>query len=167
MTYWSAPWSSYVQKSLKSSIRDHIWSQKGGVSGENISIGSFHASFHNVSTYVKWLQKLEMVSLKIFYILFCVLWSRKWISIGTVSILASWVQNVISSMNEIWAQWVCGIKMLYVLSDWVFYSYFLTLWKIEAFSLCMFLLLPNLWEVPHGTKGTGPRFVTRPAYLRS
>ena len=53
------------------------------------------------------------------------------------------------------------------LSDCVFYSYFLTLWKIEAFSLCMFLLLPNLRGVPHGTKGTGPRFVTRPAYLRS
>ena len=52
-------------------------------------------------------------------------------------------------------------------TDCVFYSYFLTLWKIEAFSLCMFLLLPNLREVPHGTKGTGPRFITRPAYLRS
>ena len=48
-----------------------------------------------------------------------------------------------------------------------FYSYFLTLWKIEAFSLCMFLLLPTLREVPHGTKGTGPKFVTRPVYLRS
>ena len=31
----------------------------------------------------------------------------------------------------------------------------------------MFLLLPNLREVPHGTKGTGPKFVTRPVYLRS
>ena len=29
------------------------------------------------------------------------------------------------------------------------------------------LLLPNLREVPHGTKGTGPKFVTRPVYLRS
>ena len=48
-----------------------------------------------------------------------------------------------------------------------FYSYFLTLWKIEAFSLCMFLLLPTLREVPHGTKGTGPKFVMRPAYSRS
>ena len=27
---------------------------------QNISIGSFHISFHNVSMYVKWLQKLEM-----------------------------------------------------------------------------------------------------------
>ena len=31
----------------------------------------------------------------------------------------------------------------------------------------MFLLLSNLREVPHGTKGTGPKFVTRPVYLRS
>ena len=31
----------------------------------------------------------------------------------------------------------------------------------------MFLLLPNLREVPHGTKGTGPKFVTRPVFLRS
>ena len=38
--------------------------------------------------------------------------------------------------------------------------------NIEAFSLCV-LLLPNLRVVPHGTKGTGPRFVTRPVYLRS
>ena len=34
-------------------------------------------------------------------------------------------------------------------------------------SHCVFLLLPNLREVPHGTKGTGPKFVTRPVYLRS
>ena len=40
-------------------------------------------------------------------------------------------------------------------------------WKVEAFSLCMFLLLPTLQEVPHGTKGTGPKFVTRPVYSRS
>ena len=40
-------------------------------------------------------------------------------------------------------------------------------WKVEAFSLCMFLLLPTLREVPHGTKGTGPKFVTRPVYSRS
>ena len=39
-------------------------------------------------------------------------------------------------------------------------------WAVEAFSLCV-LLLPNLREVPHGTKGTGPRFITRPVYLRS
>ena len=52
-------------------------------------------------------------------------------------------------------------------ADCVFYSYFQGSWKIEAFSLCMFLLLPNLREVPHGTKGTGPKFVTRPVYLRS
>ena len=31
----------------------------------------------------------------------------------------------------------------------------------------MFLLLPTLREVPVGTKGTGPKFVTRPVYLRS
>ena len=48
-----------------------------------------------------------------------------------------------------------------------FYSYFQGSWKIEAFSLCMFLLLPNLREVPHGMKGTSPKFVMRPAYLRS
>ena len=70
-----------------------------------------HASFHNVSKYDKWLQKLVIVSLKIFLFLFCVLWPRKWISIGTVSILISWVQNIISSMNEIWKQWVWGIKI--------------------------------------------------------
>ena len=40
-------------------------------------------------------------------------------------------------------------------------------WKLEAFSLCMFLLLPTLREVPHGMKGTGPKFVTRPVYSRS
>ena len=40
-------------------------------------------------------------------------------------------------------------------------------WAVEAFLLCIFLLLPNLREVPHGTKGTGPKFVTRPVYLRS
>ena len=41
-------------------------------------------------------------------------------------------------------------------------------WKVEAFSLCMFLLLPTLsQEVPHGMKGTGPKFVTRPVYSRS
>ena len=40
-------------------------------------------------------------------------------------------------------------------------------WKVEAFSLCMFLLLLTLREVPHGTKGTSPRFVTRPMYSRS
>ena len=46
------------------------------------------------------------------------------------------------------------------------YSYFRMSWNIEAFSLCV-LLLPNLRVVPHGTKGTGPKFVTRPVYLRS
>ena len=40
-------------------------------------------------------------------------------------------------------------------------------WKVEAFSLCMFLLLPTLREVPHGMKGTGPKFVMRPVYSRS
>ena len=51
--------------------------------------------------------------------------------------------------------------------DCVSYSYSQGPWKIEAFSLCMFLLLPTLREVPHGTKGTGPKFVTRPVYSRS
>ena len=41
-------------------------------------------------------------------------------------------------------------------------------WAVEAFSLCMFFIFyQTLRVVPHGTKGTGPRFVTRPAYLRS
>ena len=41
-------------------------------------------------------------------------------------------------------------------------------WAVEAFSLCMFLSsYQTLRVVPHGTKGTSPRFVTRPAYLRS
>ena len=53
-----------------------------------------------------------------------------------------------------------------MLTDWVFYSYFRTSWNIEAFSLCV-LLLPNFRVVPHGTKGTGPRHITRPVYLRS
>ena len=52
-------------------------------------------------------------------------------------------------------------------NDCVSYSYFQGSWKVEAFSLCMFLLLPTLREVPHGTKGTGPKFVTRPVYSRS
>ena len=54
-----------------------------------------------------------------------------------------------------------------MINDWIFYSYFRTSWNIEAFSLCMFLLLPNLREVPHGMKGPGPGFVMRPVYLRS
>ena len=41
-------------------------------------------------------------------------------------------------------------------------------WAVEAFSLCVFLSShQTLRVVPHGTKGTGPRFVTRPVYLRS
>ena len=41
-------------------------------------------------------------------------------------------------------------------------------WKVEAFSLCMvFTFLQFSREVPHGTKGTSPRFVTRPMYSRS
>ena len=41
-------------------------------------------------------------------------------------------------------------------------------WAVEAFSLCMFkLLYQTLRVVPHGMKGTGPRFVMRPVYLRS
>ena len=31
----------------------------------------------------------------------------------------------------------------------------------------VFIFYQTLRVVPHGTKGTGPRFVTRPAYLRS
>ena len=33
--------------------------------------------------------------------------------------------------------------------------------------LVVFLLLPKSPSGPHGTKGTGPEFVTRPVYLRS
>ena len=40
-------------------------------------------------------------------------------------------------------------------------------WTVEAFLSCMFLLLRTVREVPHGTKGTGPRFVMRPVYSRS
>ena len=48
------------------------------------------------------------------------------------------------------------------------YSYFRMSRSIEAFLLCMFFIFfQTLRVVPHGTKGTGPRFVTRPAYLRS
>ena len=47
------------------------------------------------------------------------------------------------------------------------YSYFRMSWNIEAFSLCMFLTSIKLSEFPHGMKGTGPKFVTRPVYLRS
>ena len=40
--------------------------------------------------------------------------------------------------------------------------------SIEAFSLCMFFIFyQTLRVVPHGTKGTGPGFITRPVYLRS
>ena len=42
--------------SLKSSTQDHIWSQKKVFLEQNISIRSFHGSFHNfhnVSIYVK------------------------------------------------------------------------------------------------------------------
>ena len=42
-----------------------------------------------------------------------------------------------------------------------------TVSTVEAFSLCMFLLLPTLREVPHGMKGTGPKLVMRPVYSRS
>ena len=41
-------------------------------------------------------------------------------------------------------------------------------WKVRAFSLCMVFTSPRLSRaVPHGTKGTGPEFVTRPVYSRS
>ena len=41
-------------------------------------------------------------------------------------------------------------------------------WKVGAFSLCMVFTSPRLSRaVPHGTKGTGPGFVTRPVYSRS
>ena len=52
--------------------------------------------------------------------------------------------------------------------DWVLvsYSYFRMSWNIEAFSLC-FYFYQNLRVVPHGMKGTGPGFITRPVYLRS
>ena len=43
---------------MKRSTWDHIRSHKEGVSGQNISIGSFH----NVSIYIKWLQKLVMLT---------------------------------------------------------------------------------------------------------
>ena len=60
---------------------------------------------------------------------------------------------------------VDSVHLFLSLSDCV-YSYFRMSWNIEAFSLCV-LLLPNLRVVPHGMKGTGPKFVTRPVYLRS
>ena len=47
------------------------------------------------------------------------------------------------------------------------YSYFRMSRNIEAFSLCVFIFFQTLRVVPHGMKATGPRFVTRPAYLRS
>ena len=59
----NGPASSYVKNSLMSSTQDHIWSQKKACLEQNISIGSFHASFHNfhnVSIVVKWPQKLVM-----------------------------------------------------------------------------------------------------------
>ena len=40
-------------------------------------------------------------------------------------------------------------------------------WKVGAFLLCMFLHLPTLPRGPHGTKGTSPKFITRPVYSRS
>ena len=41
-------------------------------------------------------------------------------------------------------------------------------WKVRAFSLCMVFTSSRLSRaVPHGTKGTGPEFVTRPVYSRS
>ena len=50
----------------------------------------------------------------------------------------------------------------------VFYSYFLSSWNIEAFLVVyVFNFYQTLRVVPHGTKGTGPKFVTRPVYLRS
>ena len=53
------------------------------------------------------------------------------------------------------------------LSDGVFYSYFRRF--TEHRSLLVVYVLTSyqtLRVVPHGTKGTGPRFVTRPVYLR-
>ena len=58
-------------------------------------------------------------------------------------------------------------KIFFYSGDCVFYSYLLGSRRIEAFSLCMFLLLSTPREVPHGMKGTGPKFVTRPVYSRS
>ena len=41
-------------------------------------------------------------------------------------------------------------------------------WKVRAFSLCLVFTSSQLPRVvPHGTKGTGPEFVTRPVYSRS
>ena len=41
-------------------------------------------------------------------------------------------------------------------------------WKVRAFSLCMVFTSSRLSRaVPHGMKGTGPEFVTRPVYSRS
>ena len=41
-------------------------------------------------------------------------------------------------------------------------------WKVRAFSLCLVFTSSRLPRVvPHGTKGTGPEFVTRPVYSRS
>ena len=52
-------------------------------------------------------------------------------------------------------------------TDGVFYSYFRRF--TEHRSLLVVYVLTSyqtLRVVPHGTKGTGPRFVTRPVYLR-
>ena len=57
-----------LKVSLKSSTQDHVLSQKEGVSGTKhfywvpfYGIRSFHASFHNVSMYMKFPQKLVMI----------------------------------------------------------------------------------------------------------
>ena len=50
----------------------------------------------------------------------------------------------------------------------IFYSYVLTSWNIRSLLIVyVFNFYQTLRVVPHGTKGTGPKFVTRPVYLRS
>ena len=77
------------------------------------------------------------------------------------------------------------VGVLFYLSGSVYVCVLFLQFFPSVYDLLFILLLPNVMEhrsllvvyvfifyqtlrvVPHGTKGTGPRFVTRPAYLRS
>ena len=68
--YQIDPCHFMLKVSLKSSTQDHVWSQKEGVSGTKhfywvhcMELGHFmlhFTTFHNVSIYMKCLQKLVM-----------------------------------------------------------------------------------------------------------
>ena len=67
------------------------------------------------------------------------------------------MQNVVSAQP-------CVGKLLI---DWVLLLLLPNVMEHRSLLIVCFYFYQNLRVVPHGTKGTGPEFVTRPVYLRS